>query len=55
MDRSKWVQETHSEPPRRYHAIFCFTCRKTVPSKSAAKKHMGHEVEYVDERGYRDD
>lgn len=52
---AKWTAGQVIETPRRYHAIHCFTCKKNLPSKSYAKMHRGHDVDYVDKDGKRDD
>lgn len=34
--------------------IYCFTCKRPIYSKRAAQKgHVGHDVDYVDEKGSR--
>ena len=50
-----WQTVNHVEPLRRFHEIYCVTCIKSVPSKKALVKHMGHDVHYRNERDEIDD
>jgi len=48
--------ETEDKQSRRWHKIYCFDCKRTLPSKSAAaRSHRGHDVDYLNENGERMD
>ena len=49
-----WKQDPlYAEPkPKKYDRIFCFTCRKNVPSKAMVRPaHIDHQVVYLNKAG----
>ena len=51
MIKKGYTQDTY----KKYHKIFCFTCKVVLGRKRDALNHMGHKVRYVDENGEIDE
>lgn len=50
-----YVIEQGSEKPRRHNGIKCLDCKKLLSSKAELKRHMGHDVRYLNSDGTPED